>query len=141
MGWVLLFLIFRENVTSMKRKVSKQRDYLIEAMNKRSWQIWCFSFIFKVTNNQYKEVLWRVIYRDDSFLVFKVNRLIWEIRIQRDKFQNKVDGIERKYYLQFTCDNWNPGGRQLLNETKTTSMITKKSFPLLDLGLFGKKIG
>ena len=34
------------------------------------------SYLFEVTNNQFKEVLWRGIYRDDVLLVFKGKRSI-----------------------------------------------------------------
>ena len=39
-------------------------------------------------------------------------------------------------YLQFTCETWNPGGRPSRSETKTTSMVTNKVFPFLDLEFF-----
>ena len=39
------------------------------------------SYLLEVTNNQFKEVMWRVIYRDYGLLVFKGRRSISEIRI------------------------------------------------------------
>ena len=69
-------------------------------------------------------------------MVFKGGRSIAEIRIWRDKFQQKVDKIAGNNYLQFTCDTQNPGGRLSRNETETTSMVTDKVFPFLDLELF-----
>ena len=69
------------------------------------------SYFFKITNNKFKEFLWREIYRDNVLLVFNGRRSISEIQIWRDKFQEKVDEIAGKDYLRFTCDNWNPVGR------------------------------
>ena len=94
------------------------------------------SYLLEVTNNQFKEVLWRVIYRDDGLLVFKGKKSLPEIQIWRDKFQEKIDEIAGNDYLQFTCEIWNPGGRPSRNETETTSMVTKKVFPFLDLEFF-----
>ena len=91
------------------------------------------SYLLEVTNNQFKEVLWRGIYSDDGLLVFESRRSISEIRIWRDKFQWKVYRIMGNDYLQFICETWNPGGRLTRNETKTTSMVTDKVFPFLDL--------
>ena len=68
------------------------------------------SYLFEVTNNTFKEVLWRGIYIDDGYYVFK-GRSISEIRIWRDKLQENVDEIAGNDYLQFTCETWNPGGR------------------------------
>ena len=94
------------------------------------------SFLLEVTNDQFKEVLWRGIYRDEGLLVLEGRRTVSEIRIWRDKFQEKVDKIAENNYLQFTCDTWNPGGHFSRTETKITSMITNKVFPFLDLELF-----
>ena len=91
-------------------------------MNQRYCQIWWPFYLFEGTNNQFKEVMCRGIYRGDRFLVFKGKRSISEIRIWRQKLQEKVHEITVNDYLQFTCDNWNPGGRPSINETKTTSM-------------------
>ena len=41
-----------------------------------------------------------------------------EIRILRDKFQEKVKNIVGDDYLQSTCETWNPGGRPYPNMTK-----------------------
>ena len=62
------------------------------------------SCLLEVTNNQFKEVLWRGIYIDSGLLVFKGRRSISEIRIWRDKFQEKVDEFAGNGYLQFTCE-------------------------------------
>ena len=77
--------------------------------------------------------MWREIYRDDGLLVFKGKRSMSEIRISRDKFQDKVDEISGNNYLHFTCETCNPCGSPSINETKTTSMVTEKSFPFLNL--------
>ena len=68
--------------------------------------------------------------------MLKVRRSISEIRIWREKFQEKVDKISGINYLKFTCEAWNPGGNLSQNETKTNSMVTDKTFPLLDLESF-----
>ena len=94
------------------------------------------TYIFKVTNNQFKGFMWIGIYRDDGILVLKGRRSISEIRIWRDKFQEKVDKIAGNDYLQFTCETWNPCGFLSRNKTETTSMVTYKVFPFLDLELF-----
>ena len=70
------------------------------------------SYLFKVTNNKFKEVRWRVIYRCGRLLVFKGKRSISDIRIWRDKFIEKVNGIVGNNYLQYNCDTWNLGGTQ-----------------------------
>ena len=51
------------------------------------------SYLFGFTDNELKEVLWRLIYRDGRFLVFKSKRSMSDIRIWRDKLQEKVDEI------------------------------------------------
>ena len=76
------------------------------------------------------------IYRNDGFLVFKGRRSISEIRIWRDKSQEKVDEITGNDYLQLTCETWNTGGRLSKNKTETNSMVTDKVFPFLDLEFF-----
>ena len=85
--------------------------------------------------------MWIGIYRDYRLLVFKAKRSIPEIQIWKDKFQEKVDEISGNYYLQLTCETWNPGRCPSRNETKTTSIISKKSSPIFDLELFWKKGG
>ena len=62
------------------------------------------SYLFEVTNNKLKEFLWRGNYIDNGLLVFRGKRSISEIRIWRDKFQEKVEEISENYYLQFTCE-------------------------------------
>ena len=62
--------------------------------------------------------MWREIYRDNGMLVFKSRKLILEVRVWRYKFQQKVDEIECKDYLQVTCDYWNPGGCPFRYETR-----------------------
>ena len=94
------------------------------------------SYLFEGTNNQFKEVLCRGIYRGDILLVFKGKRSISEIQIWIYKLQEKIDEITGYDYLQFTCENWNPGGCTSRNENKTTSMVTYKILPFLDLELF-----
>ena len=66
-------------------------------------------------------------------LVFKGRRSISEIRIWRDKFQEKFEEIAGNDYLQFTCETWNSGGRLSRKKTETTSMVKDKVFPFLDL--------
>ena len=68
--------------------------------------------------------------------MFKGKKSLSEIQIWRDKFQEKVDEIAGNDYLQFTCETWNPGGRPSRSETKSTSMVTNKVFPFLDLEFF-----
>ena len=97
-------------------------------------------YVLEVTNNQFKEVLWRGIYRDDGLLVFKGRRSISEIRIWRDKFEEKVDKIAGNDYLQFTCDTSNPGRQFPITETETTSMVTDKVFAFLDLEFLWRKV-
>ena len=53
------------------------------------------------------------------------------IRIQRNKLQEKIDKIAGNEYLQFIYETQNPGGVPSGNETKTTSILMEKSFPLL----------
>ena len=91
------------------------------------------SYIFEVTNNRFNEVLRRGIYRYYGLFIFKGKISISDIQIWRDKFQDKFDEIVGNYYSQFTCDTWNPGVRPSRNETKITSMVMEKSFPLFDL--------
>ena len=94
------------------------------------------SFLIVVTNNHLKEVLRRVIYRDDGLLVFKGRRSMSDIRICRGNFQEKVDKISGNDQLQFTCDTCYLGASPSRNETKNTSMVTEKLFLFLDLELF-----
>ena len=56
------------------------------------------SYLFEVTNNQFREFLWRVIYRDYGLLVFKGRISIPDIRIWRDKLQEKIDKIAGNDY-------------------------------------------
>ena len=48
----------------------------------------------------------------------------------------KINNIAGNDYLQFTCETWNPGGRSSRTKTETTSIITDKVFPFLDLEFF-----
>ena len=48
---------------------------------------------FELTKNTFKEVLWRVIYRDNGFLLFKGESSILDVRIWRDKYQDKVEKL------------------------------------------------
>ena len=48
----------------------------------------------------------------------------------RDNFQEKVHRITAYGYLQFTCETCNPGGIPFQNETKTSSMVMDKNFPI-----------
>ena len=66
-------------------------------------------YLFKVTNNIFKEVMWRGVYRNCGLLVFKVRISMSDIRVWRYTFQEKVDEIAVSDYLQCTCDTWNPG--------------------------------
>ena len=91
------------------------------------------SYFLEVTNNQFKEFLWRGIYRDNGLLLFQGKISILEIRIWKDKFHDKFDEIVGNDYLQFPCDTWNLGGRPSINETKIASMVTEKISALLDL--------
>ena len=75
------------------------------------------SYLFEVTTNQFKEVMWRGIYKDDRFLAFKGNISSSVIQIQRDIFIEKVNKIVGNYYLQFTCDTWNTSVTPPRNET------------------------
>ena len=62
--------------------------------------------------------MWRGIYRDDRLFVLNGKISISEIRIWRDKFQERVDKITGNNYLQFTCENWNPGVHPSTNREK-----------------------
>ena len=68
-------------------------------------------YLLEGTNNKVKEVLCRGIYKEYEFLVFKGKIAISEIRIWRDKFQEKVYEIVGKDCLEFTCVAWNLGWR------------------------------
>ena len=48
-------------------------------------------YLFEITNNKFKDALQGRIYRDDGLLVFKGKNIFSDIRIWRDKFQEKVD--------------------------------------------------
>ena len=69
------------------------------------------SYLLEVTKNQFKEVMRRLIYRDNRFLVFKGKRSISDIRIWRDTSQEKVYEISENEYPYFTCETWNLCGR------------------------------
>ena len=109
----------------MERNVWKPKKQKSEAMNHYSWHILVASYLFEVTNTQFKEVLWGVIYIDDGLLVFKGKRSMSDIRIWRNKFHEKFDEIARNEYLQFTCDrvvlSLRPG-KDDMNQTQPLSV-------------------
>ena len=67
------------------------------------------SYLFEETNNQFKEIICRGIYRDYILLVLKGKISISDIQIWRDKFQEDFDEIAGNDYLEFICETWNPG--------------------------------
>ena len=60
------------------------------------------SYLFEKCNNKFKEVLWKVIYKDDVLLVFKGKKSLSEIKRQIKDFQSNVKQIAGNEYLQFT---------------------------------------
>ena len=48
------------------------------------------SYLFEKCNNQFKEVLWKGIYRDDGLLVFKGKKSLSNIKRWREDFQGRV---------------------------------------------------
>ena len=52
------------------------------------------SYLFEVTNNKFKEVLWRGIYRDDGLLMLKGRISISEIRIWRDNPKKRLTKLK-----------------------------------------------
>ena len=51
------------------------------------------SYLFVKCSNQFKEVLWKGIYRDDGLLVFKGKKSLSYIKRWREDFQSKVNKI------------------------------------------------
>ena len=84
------------------------------------------AYVFKVTNNQLKKFLWKGIYRYDVLLVLKGKISKSDIRIWKDKSQEKINEIAGNKYIHFTCETWYPRVRPSRNETKTNSMVTEK---------------
>ena len=66
------------------------------------------SYLFEKCNNQFKEVLWKGIYRDDGLSAFKGKESISEIKRWREDFQIRVNKIAGNDYLQLTCKIWMP---------------------------------
>ena len=48
------------------------------------------SYLFEKCNKQFKEVLWKEIYRDDGLLVFKGKKSLSDIKRWREDFQSRV---------------------------------------------------
>ena len=56
---------------NMVRKVSKTKGLAIGGYASAFLADLVASYLFEKCNNQFKEVLWKGIYRDDGLLVFK----------------------------------------------------------------------
>ena len=94
------------------------------------------SYLFKVTNNKFKEVLWRGIYRDDGLLMLKGRISISEIRIWRDNPKRRLTKLKDMItYISLvklgTQVEFHPKTRQKLHQ-----WLWIKTFPFLDLELF-----
>ena len=64
------------------------------------------SYLFEKCSNQFKEVLWKGIYKDDGFLVFKGKKLLSDIKRWREDFPSTVNKIAGNGYLQIHMQNF-----------------------------------
>ena len=68
------------------------------------------SDLFEKFNNQFNEILWKEIYRDNGFLVFKGKKLLLEIKRLRYDYQSRVNEIIGNEYLQIHMQNLDAKG-------------------------------
>ena len=94
------------------------------------------SYLFDKFNNQFKEVIWKGIYRYDELLVFKSKKSLSEIKRWRDDFQSRVNKIKGNEYLQFMCKTWMPNAILSRDKQDNVSEISTNTFPYLDLDFF-----
>ena len=94
------------------------------------------SSLFEEYNNQFKEVIWKGIYREDGLLVFEGKKSLSEIKRRRDDFQSAANKLSGNEYLQFTCELWRPNTRPSKNKQDEVSEITTQAFPYLDFEFF-----
>ena len=94
------------------------------------------SYLFDKFNNQFKEVIWKGIYRYDELLVFKSKKSLSEIKRWRDDFQIRVNKIKGNEYLQFMCKTWMPNSILSRDKQDNVSEISTNTFPYLDLDFF-----
>ena len=66
------------------------------------------SYLFKKCSNQFKEVLWKGIYRYDGLLVFKGKKSLSDIKRWREDFQSRVELIPNamSFRHNYTLDCW-----------------------------------
>ena len=89
--------------------------------------------MFEKCSNQFKEVLWKGIYRDNGLLLFKGKKSLSEIKRWREDFQIRVHKIAGNQYLQFTCKIWMPNTSSSRYKQDYVSEIAIITFPYLDL--------
>ena len=112
----------------MKQRVKIEKGLAIGGYKSQFLADFFACYFFKVTNNQTKYILRREVYIYGGLLVFKNRKPIYDIILQRDKFQDKVGKTVGNTYLQLTCGTWNPGGSPYQNETRNISIIIDQTF-------------
>ena len=91
------------------------------------------SYLFEKYSNQFKNVLWKGIYRDDGLLVFKGKKSLSEIKRWREDFQSRVNKIAGNEYLKFTCKILMPNTSSSRDKQDYVLEIVTNNFPYLDL--------
>ena len=87
-------------------------------------------------DNEFKEVLWKGIYRDNGLLLFKDKKSFSEIKICRDNFQIRVNKIAGNEYLEFTFKICIPNASPSRDKQDNVSEIASNTFPYQDIEFF-----
>ena len=84
-------LTFREKYCQFGEKDIKIKGLAIGGYKSTFLADLLASYLFEKYNNQFKEVLWKEIYRNNELLVFKGKKSLSERKGWRDDFQSRVD--------------------------------------------------
>ena len=107
-GMSSTLLIFEEKYFYYRDKGIKTKGLAIGIYGSAFLVNLVASYLFEKCNNQYKEFLWKEIYRDNGLLVFKGKKSLSEIKIWGEDFQSRVHKITDNDYLQLICKIWMP---------------------------------
>ena len=79
--------------------------------------------------------MFKGIYRDDGFVVFKDNLLKSEVAVWLERFQERIDELAESKFLKFTAVIW---GNDKEDGKKYNNVLVNRSeyFPYLDMEMF-----
>jgi hypothetical protein len=94
------------------------------------------SFLFEKTIDMFDNTIYKGIYRDDGITIF--NNKLSEIQLDNwiSLFQRKINFITEGNFFKFTVALWDEGNTNATINNNNVDVITKNSFPFLDMDLF-----